>query len=95
MEQHDESNSDLGNFGPTYKSLFIGCCIVLGSMLGWYFTSYVDSQHRFNAVHDITHQNHDKRLVELEARISRNEWEREGIKRDLLEIQKGRRGEES
>lgn len=29
--------------GPTYKSLFLGACLVIGSAFGWWFTNFISS----------------------------------------------------
>lgn len=27
--------------GPTYKSLFLGACLIIGSAFGWWFTNFI------------------------------------------------------
>jgi len=87
MEQN-EQNELHDEFGPTYKSLFVGCCIVLGSLLGWYATSYVEQQSRIQIRNEHAIESLSDQITKLETRVSRNEWEREAIKRDLYETQR-------
>jgi hypothetical protein len=68
-------------FSPTYKTLFLGACIVIGSAFGWWFTNFISSvELRFATI--------EQRLVELETRSLRGAWEADSINRDLVEIRR-------
>lgn len=58
--QHDSPN---GEFGPTYKSLFLGACLIIGSAFGWWLTNFVSYVDTLNA-----------RLAILEIRAKEFEW---------------------
>ena len=70
MAEQDQENRE---FGPTYKSLFLGACIVIGSTFGWWLTNFI-------AATESIHAKHEHRIAELEARALRETWEREAIR---------------
>lgn len=49
--------------GPTYKSLFLGACLVIGSAFGWWFTNFISD---FNAL--------VARVATLEVRDTEVKW---------------------
>lgn len=49
--------------GPTYKSLFLAACAVIGSTFGWWFTNFVSD---FNAL--------SARVAVLEVRDAEVKW---------------------
>lgn len=53
-------------FGPSYKSLFLGACLVIGSTFGWWLTNFVS-----------TVEGLQKDYTKLEARIAELEWQRD------------------
>lgn len=52
--------------GPTYKSLFLGACLVIGSAFGWWLTNFVASVDAYQK--DII-----DRLTKLENRVLTSE----------------------
>lgn len=54
-------------FGPSYKSLFLGACIVIGGSFGWWLTNLVST---IDSVR--------QRVTELETRVSKLEWRQSG-----------------
>lgn len=61
-ESHDHHREDRGA-GPTYKSLFIAACAIIGSTFGWWFTNFISD---FNAI--------SARVAVLEIRVKEFEW---------------------
>jgi hypothetical protein len=57
MAAHDDPWSE---YGPTYKALFLGACIIIGSTFGWWLTNFISSVDRF-------HASSERRETELEA----------------------------
>ena len=52
--------------GPTYKSLFLGACLIIGSAFGWWFTNFIASFYDYQKdIHD--------RLTRLENRVLTSE----------------------
>lgn len=49
--------------GPTYKSLFLAACAIIGSAFGWWFTSFISE---FNAL--------SARVAQLEVRDTETKW---------------------
>lgn len=49
--------------GPTYKSLFLGACIVIGSAFGWWFTNFISTIDLLTA-----------RVAALEIRDTEYKW---------------------
>jgi len=60
MEHHEDGYPPIDQLAPTYKSLFVGACIVIGSAFGWWLTNFIASV-------NVTHASIERRLVELEA----------------------------
>ena len=52
--------------GPSYKSLFLGACLVIGSTFGWWLTNFVS-----------TVEGLQKDYTKLEARVAELEWNRD------------------
>lgn len=52
--------------GPSYKSLFLGACLVIGSTFGWWLTNFVS-----------TVEGLQKDYTKLEARVAELEWQRD------------------
>lgn len=50
--------------GPSYKSLFLGACVIIGGAFGWWLTNFVS-----------TFEGLQKDVTKLEARISKLEWQ--------------------
>jgi hypothetical protein len=76
--------------GPTYKTLFLGACIVIGGAVGWFVQ---DVRH---SIAELTREHHALlgRHHELEAGASEYKWSRERdhvefaeIKRRMAEIE--------
>lgn len=49
--------------GPTYKSLFLAACAIIGSAFGWWFTNFIAD---FNAL--------SARVAALEIRDTEAKW---------------------
>lgn len=60
MDEHHNEDSE---FGPTYKSLFLGACLVIGSGFGWWFTGFIN-----------TYDTLVSRVAQLEIRDTENKW---------------------
>ena len=60
MAEQDQENRE---FGPTYKSLFLGACIVIGSAFGWWFTNFISTVDLLTA-----------RVAALEVRDTESKW---------------------
>lgn len=56
-------DQDNREFGPTYKSLFIGACLVIGSAFGWWLTNFISYVDAINA-----------RVATMEIRNKEFEW---------------------
>lgn len=50
-------------FGPTYKSLFIGACLIIGSAFGWWLTNFISYVDTINT-----------RVATMEIRNKEFEW---------------------
>lgn len=60
MAEQDQEDRE---FGPTYKSLFIGACIIIGSAFGWWFTNFISTVDLLTA-----------RIAALEIRDTEAKW---------------------
>lgn len=56
-------------FGPSYKSLFLGACLIIGSTFGWWLTNFVS-----------TVEGLQKDYSELAARVAELEWQNKHTK---------------
>lgn len=63
MADDSQHDSPSGEFGPTYKSLFLGACLIIGSAFGWWLTNFVSYVDTLTA-----------RLAVLEIRAKEFEW---------------------
>lgn len=63
MADDPQGHHDDGEFGPTYKSLFLGTCLIIGSAFGWWFTNFISA---FDAL--LT------RVAALEVRDTEVKW---------------------
>lgn len=59
----DREDAELG---PTYKSLFLACCFIIGSAFGWWLTNFITS-------YDASHREVIDRLTKLESRALADE----------------------
>lgn len=62
----DENSGNTGEnraTGPTYKSLFLACCAIIGSTFGWWFTNFIADFHALSA-----------RVAALEVRDTEAKW---------------------
>ena len=59
-EHHDQEDRE---FGPTYKSLFLGACVIIGSAFGWWFTNFISTVDLLTA-----------RVAALEVRDTESKW---------------------
>lgn len=41
MEDYPGNTSENRATGPTYKSLFLAACAIIGSAFGWWFTNFI------------------------------------------------------
>lgn len=60
MAEKDQENRE---FGPTYKSLFLGACVIIGSAFGWWFTNFISTVDLLTA-----------RVSALEVRDTESKW---------------------
>lgn len=81
MAEHDE----IYEVGPTYKSLFLGACLILGSTFGWWITNFVSSV-------ESLHVKYDRRLAELETKALRETWELEALRAEMDDLKRKERG---
>lgn len=77
VEQPDENRE----YGPTYKSLFLSACIIIGSAFGWWFTNFI------SAIESL-HTTYERRFTELETRALRETWERTALQREVDELRR-------
>ncbi len=49
--------------GPTYKSLFLAACAIIGSAFGWWFTDFISQFHAISS-----------RVTALEIRDTESKW---------------------
>lgn len=49
--------------GPTYKTLFLGACLVIGTAFGWWLTNFIS-----------TVEGIQKDCTKLAARVAELEW---------------------
>lgn len=70
--------------GPSYKSLFLGACVVIGGAFGWWLTHFVSAVDQFKR--DVASMESELRQesAKLAARVAELEW------RQQLETTKGR-----
>ena len=59
MEEHEKTHE----YGPTYKSLFLGACVIIGSAFGWWFTNFISTVDLLTA-----------RVAALEVRDTESKW---------------------
>lgn len=78
MADHDSEDRE---YGPTYKSLFLGACIVLGSAFGWWLTNFISTV-------ESLHASYERRLAELETRALRETWERESLRSEVEDFKR-------
>ena len=71
-------------YGPTYKALFLGACVIIGSTFGWWLTNFISAN-------EINHANYEHRLKELETRADRALWEREALREEVAELKRTRK----
>jgi len=81
MDEHSQSHSEDGAEGPTYRTLFFGACVIIGSAFGWWFTNFISSV-------ELLHHNYERRLAELETRAYRETWEREALRHEFADIKR-------
>lgn len=53
--------------GPTYKSLFIGACSLIGVAFGWWFTGFIST-------YEFTNKVWEQRISALEIRDTEAKW---------------------
>lgn len=79
MEEDRES-------GPSYKSLFLGCCFIIGGTFGWWLTNFVSNFEGLQKDVSKLETGVNSRFSTLEERVSKLEWEhqhhREKVKGD-------------
>lgn len=63
MEENSGNTGENRTTGPTYKSLFLAACAIIGSAFGWWFTNFVSD---FNAL--------SARVAALEIRDAEVKW---------------------
>lgn len=63
MEHDIDDARQIGTGGPSYKSLFLGACIIIGSAFGWWFTNFISTVDLLTA-----------RVAALEIRDTEAKW---------------------
>lgn len=63
MEESTRNAMEDRAAGPTYKSLFLAACAIIGSAFGWWFTNFIAD---FNAI--------ASRVAALEVRDTEVKW---------------------
>ncbi len=63
MAENSGNDGENRATGPTYKSLFLAACAILGSAFGWWFTNFIAD---FNAL--------SARVAALEVRDTEAKW---------------------
>ncbi len=63
MDENSGSYVENRATGPTYKSLFLACCAIIGSTFGWWFTNFISD---FTAL--------SARVTQLEVRDTEAKW---------------------
>ncbi len=66
-----EKNNELG---PTYKSLFLAACGIIGGCFGWWLTHFVSTFERLQRDVSAMEAELRKDNTKLEARIAELEW---------------------
>lgn len=80
-----DGSEDL-EIGPSYKTLFLGACIVVGGGFGWWAQDVKQSISRvYDAIEKV-----DARLADLETGRSENRWEIENLKREAEDVRRQR-----
>lgn len=57
--------------GPSYKSLFLGACIIIGGTFGWWLTNFIS-----------TVEGLQKDYTQLATRVAILEWQRSDATRE-------------
>ncbi len=63
MAENTDGTMESRATGPTYKSLFLAACAIIGSAFGWWFTNFIAD---FNAL--------SARVAALEVRDTEAKW---------------------
>lgn len=63
MAENSETPSQDRATGPTYKSLFLAACALIGSTFGWWFTNFITYIDTISS-----------RVAALEVRDAENKW---------------------
>lgn len=79
---------DSREFGPTYKTLFLGACLIIGATFGWWLTNFIATIDLAHRSYEATFRDLERRLAAVETGESRASWELEGLKRDLADIKR-------
>lgn len=66
--------ADDRELGPSYKSLFLGCCVIIGGAFGWWLTHFVSAFDQFKR--DVASMEAEFRQehAKLAARVAELEW---------------------
>ncbi len=79
MDENSGNAREDRETGPTYKSLFLAACAIIGAAFGWWFTNFISE---FNSL--------SARVAVLEVRDTEVKWtflinvEKLGIQEDRL-----------
>lgn len=68
MAENTGNTMEDRELGPTYKSLFLIACAIIGSTFGWWLTNFVSTVEGLQ-------REYRKDYAQLEARISKLEWQ--------------------
>lgn len=88
MDEHTQDHDDYGELGPTYKSLFIGACLIIGSAFGWWLTNFISTVDRVHHNFEQKIANCEQGVAAMEKRQDRASWEVDAISREVQEIKR-------
>lgn len=88
MAEDAQNDSEDRNLGPTYKTLFLGACLIIGGTFGWWFSHFIATIERTHRSYEASFRELEKRLATMETGEHRATWERDAIKRELADIKR-------
>lgn len=67
--------ADDSELGPSYKTLFLGACVIIGGAFGWWLTNFVSTFEGLQKGVAFMETGANNRFSKLEERVSKLEWE--------------------
>lgn len=83
-----EHETNYFEFGPTYKSLFVGAVILISGAFGWWLTNFISAVDRIHREHAEHIAQCERGLAKLESRQDRGVWEHEALIKELERIKR-------